>query len=103
MERFTVYVDPALESIMDRFLAIRRRELEEMEAALAAGDMDSLRLLGHRMKGCCTSYGMPCLSELGAIIEEAAKSEKGSDAAGPIAQVADYLDNVDIQYVEPDK
>lgn len=103
MERFTAYVDPDLEPIMDRFMAIRRRELGEMEAALTAGNMERLRLLGHRMKGCGTSYGMPRLSELGAIIEDAAKAGNGSDAVGPLAQVAEYLDNVDILYVEPDQ
>lgn len=102
MKRYQICVAPELESIMDRFLEIRHTELSRMEEAVTSNDADTLRMLGHRLKGCGTSYGMPELSALGRDIEEAAKLKNLETASGALARIRDYLENVDITYGEPE-
>lgn len=98
MPRFQVQVDPDLEAIMDRYMSIRFRELAELEQAIADHDSDTIRMLGHRLKGTGASYGFPRLTELGAAIEIAGKENTPTAAAPLTAEVRDYLENVDVIY-----
>lgn len=99
-KRFQVIVDPMLEPVMDRYFEIRYNELDQMEQALAEGDADTIALLGHRLKGSGTSYGFVRLTELGAIIETAARAAKLDDAREPLVEVRSYLDAVDVVFGE---
>lgn len=102
MERFTVVVDASLEPIMPRYLKLRREELAAMEAALDAGHAESLRLLGHRLKGTGASYGFEELTRLGSAIEILAQAADLRSAAGLVAEVRQYLENMDVVFEERD-
>lgn len=99
-ERFQVVVDPMLEPVMDRYFEIRYDELDQMEQALAEDDAEVIALLGHRLKGSGSSYGFVRLTELGAVIEAAAREGKLENARNPLAEVRRYLDAVDVVYGE---
>ncbi len=93
-----VTVAKDLEDLIPTFFKNRHKELETLRAALAAGDFEQLRQLGHRMKGVGNSYGFEKVSVLGKHIEDGAR---GSDRAGiesRIAEYADYLANVKVVY-----
>jgi HPt (histidine-containing phosphotransfer) domain-containing protein len=98
MDRFQVTVDPELEPIMDRYMEIRLQELEQLEAALDAGDSDAVRKLGHTLKGTGTSYGFVFLTEVGAAIEDAGRCRKMNFARELGKSVRDYIEHVDIIY-----
>lgn len=100
MGKFTIAVDAALAPIMPRYLEIRSEELGQLEQAIASGDAEATRLLGHRLKGTGTSYGFPKLTELGAAIEIAGREGEISQAAQLAALVRDYLENMEIAYEE---
>lgn len=102
MAKFQVIVDAMLEPIMDRYLELRMEELEQTEAAIASGDADTVRMLGHRLKGTGTSYGFERLTELGADIESAAKEGRLNEAAGLTAEVRAYIENVEVVFEEMD-
>lgn len=72
--------DPNLAGILPADLDLRRREGARLLAAAAQGDLETARLLGHRMKGTGSSYGLPEITRLGRDIEAAA-------LAGEIARV----------------
>ncbi|MGH8703877.1 MAG: Hpt domain-containing protein [Burkholderiales bacterium] len=94
----TVTVAKDLEDLIPTFFKNRHKELETLRAALAAGDFEQLRQLGHRMKGVGNSYGFEKVSALGKHIEDGAR---GGDRAGiesRIAEYADYLANVKVVY-----
>ena len=100
MTKFQVTVDADLEPIMDRYFEIQMRELGSLEQAISAEDGETARQLGHKLKGTGTSYGFARLTELGAAIEQAGKSND-LDAARKLAgQVRSYLENVDIVFKE---
>ena len=102
MERFHVLVAPDLEPIMGRYMEIRRTELEELLLSIATEDRDTVLILGHRLKGSGTSYGMEGLTKLGESIEEAARAGDFTTASAMAGLVREYLDAVNIIYQEPE-
>jgi len=97
-QTITVSVAKDLEDLIPTFMNNRNKELETLRAALAAGDMEQLRQLGHRMKGVGTSYGFEQVSVLGKQVEDGAKAKDLPGLQTCVAQYADYLVRVKIVY-----
>lgn len=97
-QSITVTVAKDLEDLIPTFMKNRHKEIETLRAALAAGDMEQLRRLGHRMKGVGTSYGFEQVSELGKQIEDGAKATDRPGLEARIAEYTDYLARVTIVY-----
>ena len=93
-----VRVSKDIEDLIPVFLANRKKELETLRAALAAGDFDQLRQLGHRMRGVGNSYGFERVSTLGKEIEEGARSGDRAALEAHIAAYDDYLSSVRVTY-----
>ena len=98
-ERILIKVESALETLIPRFLANRRRDLETIAQALAALDFERLRKTGHDMKGVGGGYGFERISELGAAIEIAAKRQDSGELVSLMRQYRDYLSELDVVYV----
>ena len=97
-EPITVVVAKDLEDLVPTFMKNRGKELETLRAALAAGDLDQLRQLGHRMKGVGNSYGFEHVSTLGKRIEDGARASDHAGLDACIADYADYLGRVQVVY-----
>ena len=97
-EPITVTVAKDLEDLVPTFMKNRGKELETLRAALAGGDFEQLRQLGHRMKGVGNSYGFEKVSLLGKQIEDGAKTGDRAGLDARIAEYADYLACVKIVY-----
>jgi len=93
-----VTVAKDLEDLIPVFMTNRHKEVETLRGALAAGDFEQLKQIGHRMKGVGRSYGFVPVSEIGKRVEDAAaKSDRGTiDTC--IAEYADYLSKVKVVY-----
>jgi HPt (histidine-containing phosphotransfer) domain-containing protein len=98
MKAFTVIVDPALEPIMGRYFELVREDLAAADRAMAAGDAEGVRMVGHRLKGNGTSYGFPRLTELGAAMEQAAMQGDLPGADASAAEVREFIDAVRVVY-----
>ena len=94
----TVTVAKDLEDLVPTFMKNRSKELEALRTALAAGDFEQLRQLGHRMKGVGNSYGFEKVSLLGKQIEDDAKASDRGQLDARLAEYADYLARVQIVY-----
>ena len=53
----SVYIEPGLEEIVPGFLENRRRDVQTLETALQQHDLNTIRVIGHRMKGDGGGYG----------------------------------------------
>ncbi len=93
-----VTVAKDLEDLIPTFLANRAKEIEALRAALAAGDFEQLRQLGHRMRGVGNSYGFERVSTLGKQVEDAAKAQARAQIEACLAEYADYLARVQVVY-----
>jgi HPt (histidine-containing phosphotransfer) domain-containing protein len=94
----TVTVAKDLEDLIPTFMKNRGKELDTLRAALAAGDWEQMRQLGHRMKGVGNSYGFEKVSQLGKRIEDGAKASDRAGLEACIAEYGDYLARVKIVY-----
>jgi PAS domain S-box-containing protein len=62
---------PAILALRPKYLERRRAELEVLRQALDRGDFESIRRMGHDLKGTGKGYGFPEISGVGAELEAA--------------------------------
>jgi HPt (histidine-containing phosphotransfer) domain-containing protein len=97
-ERITVTIDSDLEDLIPGFLENRRKDVNLLNEALAAGKIDTLKSIGHSLKGVGGGYGFQELSTIGAEIEKIAKAVGTAGVRELIDSMADYLDKVDVTF-----
>lgn len=97
-EPIIVTVAKDLEDLVPTFMKNRSKELEALRAALAAGDFEQMRQLGHRMKGVGISYGFDKVSLIGKQLEDGAKAADRAGLDARLVEYADYLARVKITY-----
>ena len=95
---YTVTLARDFQDLIPEFIENRRRELQALRGALAAGRYDQLSELGHRMRGIGTSYGFDRVSILGGEIEDYARIADREGLAARIAEYAEYLARVKVVY-----
>ena len=93
-----VTVDKDLADLIPVFFQNRKKEIATLRTALAAGDFEQLRQLGHRMKGVGNSYGFAVVSEIGKRVEDGARAGDKAAIDECIAEYSDYLSKVQVVY-----
>jgi histidine phosphotransfer protein HptB len=73
-----------------------RKDLPQLIAALAAGEYQLARRLGHQMKGTGSSYGFPDLTQIGSAIEWTAANRAAAELETQIQRLEAYLNSVEI-------
>jgi HPt (histidine-containing phosphotransfer) domain-containing protein len=73
------------------FLERREKEIIDLEHLLAERNYTAIKDLGHRLKGTGAGYGFVALSDLGRVLETAAKSENGAEIRATLDQLADEV------------
>jgi CheY-like chemotaxis protein len=96
--REQVVVDAALSAIVPRFLDNMRSNGPALSQALQRSDFDSIRTIGHNMKGTGAGYGFPVLSSLGAALEQAAKQHDAEMIRSKTEELAEYLRRIQVDY-----
>ncbi len=92
----TVMVEKDLEGLVQRFLVRKRDDLERARAALSTGDFETIRRIGHDLKGAGEGFGFPELSAFGAALERAAVLHNERALADELAAVDQFLSRVRI-------
>ena len=64
--------NPFVADLVPAFLARRQDDVAALRAAIASGDFEPARLIGHRLAGSAPGYGFPEMGKLGRDIESAA-------------------------------
>lgn len=70
--------DPDMSEIVALFVRELPQRIAAMHSALAAGNLEQLRLLAHQLKGAAGGYGFPKLGEAAALVDQGIKD--GCDA-----------------------
>lgn len=97
-EKIVVYVDEDIEDLVPGFLQNRHSDVDAMGSALNDGDFDTVRVLGHSMKGSGGGYGFDGITDIGMSLEEAAKEENTDAIRKWITELSYYLERVEVIY-----
>lgn len=95
-----VEVSKELQDIMPMFLDNVAKNIDAIRTAAAAGDLETIRSLGHRMKGAGGGYGLDRVTELGRKIEESARAGDLEAALRWDEELGEYMRDLQIEYVD---
>lgn len=93
-DTITVSVDPEFVDLAERFLSNRRGQVHEWRTAVASGDTQTLRRLGHELKGTAGAFGFHSLSSLAVELENAVAKGNLGAAEDTLERMIDFLDQV---------
>ena len=97
-DKIVVHLDPDFEAIVPAFLANRRRDLTTIASCLEQGDLSTIGLLGHRMKGDGGGYGFDQISAIGHELEQAAMAKDRASISSQMSLLKNFLSKVTVIY-----
>jgi PAS domain S-box-containing protein len=97
---FVAYVDSDLKDLIAGYLEGRHKDIDSILSAVDKGEYESIRVLGHTMKGTGGSYGFDVITNLGKSIEFAAKGKNPDEIKKSVHELKEYLNNVKIVFEE---
>ncbi|MDI6798279.1 MAG: Hpt domain-containing protein, partial [Desulfatibacillaceae bacterium] len=95
-EPILAWVNPDLEEMAPQYLEKLAERAAMVPGLLAKGDFESIKTLGHQMKGEGNAFGFEAIGRLGAVIEEAAGRRHEERVIEFIDKLKDYLARVEI-------
>jgi histidine phosphotransfer protein HptB len=98
VENIIVVIDPDLEELIPGFLENRFKDIQNLKTASATNDFETLRSIGHSLKGVGGGYGFTGITVIGADIEISAKSSDIKKINECITALEEYLDKIEIRF-----
>jgi HPt (histidine-containing phosphotransfer) domain-containing protein len=95
-EKTIIRVAPEIAELIPGFLENRRKDIAAMLDAVQRGDFETVRVLGHSMKGAGGGYGFDAITEIGAALEQAAKQRNAAEIRNRVNELSSYLDRVEV-------
>jgi PAS domain S-box-containing protein len=89
-----VAIDPDIEDLVPRFIENQKLTAKRILELSDSGDFESLKRVGHNMKGTGKGYGFEVISAFGASLERAAAQSAGDDVARIARDLQTYLSRV---------
>lgn len=99
-EKLVIHADPEIADLIPKFLDNRQKDIDMIESALEKNDFETIRILGHSMKGAGGGYGFDGVTEIGKNLEEAAKEADSNKIRNGVHELAEYLRKVEVIYDE---
>jgi CheY-like chemotaxis protein len=96
-EPIVIEMDPDLADLIPEYLERRQQDLENMRAALTSTDYETVRIVGHSMKGSGAAYGFDELTAIGSSLEQAAKAGDAEAIRHQLDAMASYLERVELR------
>ena len=93
-----VRANSILADLTPEFLRNRRQDVITILGALDRGDFETVEKLGHGMKGAGGSYGFQAITDIGAALEQAARSTDTDTSRKWVCELSRYLDRVEVVY-----
>lgn len=93
-----VVVDKDLQDLIPGFLKNRETDIEKLTKAIEEEDYETIRIVGHSMKGFGSGYGFHFVTEIGKVIEEAGLKKDLKKANESLERLKLYFANIEIRY-----
>lgn len=98
MMKEIVVVDKDLQDLIPGFLKNREIDIEKLTKAIEEEDYETIRIIGHSMKGFGSGYGFHFVTEIGKVIEEAGLKKDLKKANESLERLKLYFANIEIRY-----
>jgi len=98
-EPIIVTIGKDMQDLVPLFIKQREADIVALTGAIAAGDHETMRRIGHRLAGAGASFGFHPVSEVGAALEAAAKSHADADIPKALDALKDYMARLVVKYV----
>lgn len=98
MMKEIVVVDKDLQDLIPGFLKNRETDIEKLTKAFEEEDYETIRIIGHSMKGFGSGYGFHFVTEIGKVIEEAGLKKDLKKANESLERLKLYFANIEIRY-----
>ena len=89
-------IDPELAPLMPRFLKRKRDDIVTIRDHIEQKDYETVRVLGHNIKGEGGGYGLDALTRIGSSIEEAAQMKDSEQLHSLVDALAVFLAKVEL-------
>jgi len=93
-----VLLNKDLQDLIPGYIDNRYLDLHQISSYLKLKDFESIELIGHRMKGSGSGYGLDTVSRLGKKLATAAAFEQSSIIEDVVKELTVYLEQIDIIY-----
>ncbi len=93
-----ISIDPDLRDLIPGFLQNRRLDIQALQEAVVVGNFDTIRTVGHRMRGDGGGYGFHMISEIGHALETAALQKNSQEITVRVQELTTYLGRIEVVY-----
>jgi HPt (histidine-containing phosphotransfer) domain-containing protein len=93
-----ISIDPDIRDLIPGFLQNRNHDVQALQEAVAIGNFDRIRTLGHRMRGDGGGYGFHLISEIGHALENAAREKNSHEIIARVQELSTYLGRIEVVY-----
>jgi len=97
-ERIIIRVDPELKALLPGFIKDWGQEIRTMREALEKNNYETIRKIGHDMKGIGGSCGLDAITDMGSSLAEGAKAMDQELIHKNLDTLSGYLKRVEIVY-----
>ena len=97
-KKIKLYVDPDLADLIPGFIENRRKDLRAIAEAMAQGDIEQIRRIGHTMKGVGGGYGFDAITEFGEVLEQGATALDMEAMKRTVIELREYLERIVVVY-----
>ena len=94
--RIRIGIDPQVFPLVPTYLSNRRLDIEKIQKALDQNNLKEIHLLGHRMRGDGSGYGLSAISDIGTSFEKAAEENDVEDIRRTLIKLTTFLDKVEV-------
>jgi HPt (histidine-containing phosphotransfer) domain-containing protein len=97
-ERIIIRIDRDLEDLIPGYIENRQKDMKSILASLENEDYETIRILGHSMKGSGGGYGFDKITEIGKSIEQAAIDINSREIKNQIEELSCFIKGIEIIY-----
>lgn len=102
MGAFTIDIDEDLKDIVPGFLENRKKDITTLKSLYEEKNLPEIEKIGHKVSGSSGGYGFHDLGNIAKEIEKFAMDNKESEIGPLIQQFEEYVQNVQVNYVNMD-
>lgn len=93
-----VYADPEIADLIPEFLASVVESVDIATSALADGDFERIRVVGHNLRGSGGGFGFFPITRYGGMVEDAARERDADAIAAGLRKLTRYVEAVEVVY-----